>query len=258
MLIDLNCDMGEGFGAWKMGDDSAMLDIVSSANIACGFHAGDPDIMFNTAAMARQKNVAVGAHPSFLDLHGFGRRQIRGDSPAQIERQIIYQIGAFKALSEAAGLPLQHVKTHGALGNMANEDLELALAVARAIKAVDPDLIFVVMPGLETERAAQQLGLRMAREIYADRAYAANGNLLSRKLPGAVIHDSEMAAARVLRMIEEQAITTVDGIRIPARIDTVCVHGDTPGATTMAQHLRALLEHAGVRIAPMAVVIGAR
>jgi len=258
MLIDLNCDMGEGYGAWKMGDDSTMLDIVSSANIACGFHAGDPDIMFDTTALAREKGVAVGAHPSFLDLHGFGRRQIRGDSPAQIERQIIYQIGAFKALAQAAGLPLQHVKTHGALGNMANEDFELALAVARAIKAVDPDLIFVVMPGLETERAGEQLGLRMAREIYADRAYAANGNLVSRKLPGAVIHDSEIAAARVLRMIEEQAITTVDGTRMPVRIDTVCVHGDTPGATDMARHLRALLEGAGVQIAPMAAVIGAR
>lgn len=257
MLIDLNCDMGEGYGAWTMGDDSAMLDIVSSANVACGFHAGDPDIMFNTAALALEKSVAVGAHPSFYDLHGFGRRQIRGDSPAQIERQLIYQIAAFKALSEAAGLPLQHVKTHGALGNMANEDAELALAVARAIKAVDPDLIFVVMPGLETERAGEALGLRMAREIYADRAYAANGNLVSRKLPGAVIHDSELAAARVLRMIEEQAITTVDGVRMPVRIDTVCVHGDTPGATTMARQLRNLLEGSGVSIAPMATVIAA-
>lgn len=257
MLIDLNCDMGEGYGAWTMGDDSAMLDIVSSANVACGFHAGDPDIMYNTAALALEKSVAVGAHPSFYDLHGFGRRQIRGDSPAQIERQLIYQIGAFKALSEAAGLPLQHVKTHGALGNMANEEPELALAVARAIKAVDPDLIFVVMPGLETERAAEQLGLRMAREIYADRAYAANGNLVSRKLPGAVIHDSEIAAARVLRMIEEQAITTVDGGRMPVRIDTVCVHGDTPGATTMARQLRTMLQEAGVGIASMATVIGA-
>jgi UPF0271 protein len=255
MLIDLNCDMGEGFGAWKMGDDSAMLDIVTSANIACGFHAGDPDIMFNTSALALEKNVAVGAHPSFLDLHGFGRRQIRGDSPAQIERQLIYQIGAFKALAEAAGHRLQHVKTHGALGNMANDEPELAMAVARAIKAVDPQLIFVVMPGLETEKAGEQLGLPMAREIYADRAYAASGNLVSRKLPGAVIHDSEVAAARVLRMIEEQAITTLDGQRIPVRIDTVCVHGDTPGATVMAQRLRQLLEASGVSIAPMARVI---
>ncbi|MEQ7918399.1 5-oxoprolinase subunit PxpA [Xanthomonas sp. WHRI 1810A] len=256
MLIDLNCDMGEGFGAWQMGDDSTMLDIVSSANIACGFHAGDPDIMFDTAALAREKGVAVGAHPSFLDLHGFGRRQIRGDSPAQIERQIIYQIGAFQALAQAAGHTLQHVKTHGALGNMANDEPELAMAVARAIKAVNPDLIFVVMPGLETERAGEQLGLRMAREIYADRAYAANGNLVSRKLPGAVIHDSDIAAARVLRMIEDQAITTVDGTRMPVRIDTVCVHGDTPGATTMARQLRALLQSNGVQIAPMAKVIG--
>ncbi|WP_158892058.1 MULTISPECIES: LamB/YcsF family protein [unclassified Pseudomonas] len=255
MLIDLNCDMGEGFGAWKMGDDSAMLDIVTSANIACGFHAGDPDIMFATAAMAQEKGVAVGAHPSFLDILGFGRRQIRGDSPAQIERQIIYQIGAFKALSEAAGLPLQHVKTHGALGNMANEDPELAMAVARAIKAVDQDLIFVVMPGLETERAAERVGLPLAREIYADRAYAANGNLVSRKLPGAVIHDSDVAAARVLRMIEDQAIITIAGERMPVQIDTVCVHGDTPGATTMAMQLRTQLENAGVRVTSMATVI---
>jgi UPF0271 protein len=257
MLIDLNCDMGEGYGAWEMGDDPAMLDIVSSANIACGFHAGDPDIMFATCALAREKSVAVGAHPSFLDLHGFGRRQIRGDSPAQIERQIIYQIGAFQALAQAAGLRLQHVKTHGALGNMANDEPELAMAVARAIRAVDPELIFVVMPGLATERAGERLGLRMAREIYADRAYAASGNLLSRKLPGAVIHDSEAAAARVLRMVEEQAITTVDGGRIPVRIDTVCVHGDTPGATAMARQVRGLLEAAGIALAPMGRVIGA-
>jgi UPF0271 protein len=255
-MIDLNCDMGEGFGAYTIGDDAEMLRIVSSANIACGFHAGDPNVMDATLRLAAQNGVGAGAHPGFLDLYGFGRRQIRGDSPAEIERQIIYQIGALQALAHAAGIKLSHVKSHGALGNMAAEEADLAMALARAIKAVDRDLIFVVMPGMETERAGEQLGLPMAREVYCDRAYADNGNLLSRKLPGAVIHDAEAAADRVIRMVESQSIVTISGERREVRIDSICVHSDTKGALAMAQHLCARLQAAGLAVVPMAKVIG--
>lgn len=255
MLIDLNSDMGESFGAWKMGEDDEMLSIVTSANIACGFHAGDPDVMANTLSAANAKGVGAGAHPSFLDIQGFGRRQILGETPDQIQRQIIYQIGALKALAESQGYSLQHVKTHGAMGNMAAEDPELAMAVAQAIYRVDPELIMVVMPGMETEKAAEKMGLKMVREIYADRAYTEAGTLVSRKLAGAVIHDPQQAATRVMRMLESQAIITLEGVKLPTRIDSICVHGDTPGAVEMARQLRSLLEANGMTLAPMAKVI---
>ncbi|MFE0756770.1 LamB/YcsF family protein [Inquilinus sp. NPDC058860] len=250
--IDLNCDMGEAFGAWEMGDDAAMLEIVTSANIACGFHAGDPLVMDRTLAQAKARGVGAGAHPSFMDLWGFGRRPILGQSPDEIEKQLIYQIGALQALAHAQGSRLGHVKTHGSLGNMANEDIGLARAVARAIKAVDPDFIFVVMPGLPTERAGEEAGLRLAREIYADRAYADNGNLASRKLPGSVLHDAEAAAERVLRIVESGEIVSINGKRIPARADTVCVHGDTAGAVAMARAVKRRLTGAGYVVKPMA------
>ncbi|KGT87814.1 hypothetical protein NG99_22815 [Erwinia typographi] len=258
MKLDLNCDMGESFGAWTMGRDAEMLEIVTSANIACGFHAGDPEVMFSTLADAEKNKVHVGAHPSFYDIYGFGRRPILGDSPAQIERQIIYQIGALQALAHTQGQKLSHVKTHGSLGNMAAENSELALAVAQAIYKVDKDLIMVVMPGMETERAALKLGLPLAREIYVDRAYADNGNLLSRKLPGAVLHDAEQASDRILTMLDAQAIITASGKKIQVAIDTVCVHGDTPGAVEMAQQLRQRLEAQGVIFAPMSEVLARR
>jgi UPF0271 protein len=250
--IDLNCDMGEGFGVYSLGDDEAMLDIVTSANIACGFHAGDPLVMATTLEAAKARGVGVGAHPSFFDLWGFGRRPILGQSPAEVEKQIIYQIGALQALAHAQGLKLGHIKTHGSLGNMANEDIDLARAVARAIKAVDPSFIFVVMPGLPTERAGEEAGLKLAREIYADRAYADNGNLASRKLPGAVLHDADEAAERVLRIVESGEVTSITGKRIPVRADSVCVHGDTAGAVAMARTVRARLTEAGYAVRPMA------
>jgi UPF0271 protein len=250
--IDLNCDMGEGFGVYSLGDDEAMLDIVTSANIACGFHAGDPLVMAKTLEAAKARGVGVGAHPSFFDLWGFGRRPILGQSPAEVEKQIIYQIGALQALAHAQGLKLGHIKTHGSLGNMANEDIDLARAVARAIKAVDPDFIFVVMPGLPTERAGEEAGLRLAREIYADRAYADNGNLASRKLPGAVLHDAHEAAERVLRIVESGEVTSITGKRIAVRADSVCVHGDTAGAVAMARKVRMRLTEAGYAVRPMA------
>lgn len=252
MTIDLNSDMGEGFGPWTMGDDAAMLDIVTSANVACGYHAGDPDIMHDLSAMAKAKGVAVGAHPGFNDLWGFGRRVICGDSPAGIERMVAYQIGAFQALAGMAGHRCTFVKTHGALGNISNDDEEIALAIGRAIKAVDPSLVYVVMPGLATERAAEKLGLAMAREVFADRTYDDDGTLTSRKKAGAVIHDAGAAAERVLRMVQEGAITTVTGRKIPVAIDTICVHGDNPAAVTMARTVRGALEGAGFALAPFA------
>ncbi|WP_342640299.1 LamB/YcsF family protein [Rhodoligotrophos ferricapiens] len=249
--IDLNCDMGESFGVYKLGDDAAMLDVVTSANIACGFHAGDPLVMASTLAKAKEKGVGAGAHPSFLDLWGFGRRPIHGERPADVEKSVIYQIGALQALAHSLGLRLTHVKAHGSLGNMSNDDLDLARAIGRAIKAVDPNYIFVVMPGLPTEKAGEELGLRMAREVFADRAYADSGNLLSRKIEGSVIHDPELAAERVLRMVESGEVITASGKRLPLRVDTVCVHGDTPGAVAMARAVKQRLEAAGVAIKPM-------
>jgi 5-oxoprolinase (ATP-hydrolysing) subunit A len=249
--IDLNCDMGEGFGVYALGDDAAMLDIVTSANIACGFHAGDPLVMARTLAGAARRGVGAGAHPSFYDLWGFGRRPILGERPDDVEKMLIYQIGAMQALAHAQGIALTHVKTHGSLGNMANEDIDLARAVARAIKAVDPNYIFVVMPGLATERAGEELGLKVACEIYADRAYADNGNLASRKLPGAVLHDAEAAAARVVKIVETGHVTSIGGKRIPIRADTVCVHGDTADAVAMARAVRHRLAEAGFTLRPM-------
>jgi 5-oxoprolinase (ATP-hydrolysing) subunit A len=252
MKVDLNCDMGEGFGPWPMGDDAAMLDIVSSANVACGFHAGDPNIMFRTAALAKDKGVAIGAHPGFNDLWGFGRRAIRGDTPEEIERMLAYQIGAMQGMAALAGHRVTYVKAHGALNNMANEDDDLAMAIARAVKGVDPVLVNVCMPGLAMERASLAIGVPVAREFFADRTYEDNGNLTSRKKPGAVLHDAGAAAERVLRTLEDRAVTTVSGKRIPVEIDTICVHGDEPTAVAMARAVRARLEQAGVTIAPFA------
>lgn len=250
--IDINSDMGESFGVYTMGDDEAMLDVVSTANVACGFHAGDPLVMHRTVSLARARGVAVGAHPSFLDLWGFGRRPIQGERPEDIEKMIIYQIGAIQAVARAAGHRVTHVKAHGSLGNMAAVDADLAMAVARAVKAVDPSLYMIVMPGLETERAAEALGLPMAREIYADRTYDDNGNLTPRKKPGAVIHDAEVAGARVLEAIERQSITTVSGKRIPTKIESVCVHGDNPAGVAIARAVRRRLEGAGLTVRPFA------
>lgn len=253
--VDLNSDMGESFGAWVMGNDAEMLKIVSSANVACGFHAGDPLVMHRTVALAKENGVGVGAHPSFLDLWGFGRRPIQGERPEDVEKIIIYQVGALQAMASSLGHRVTHVKTHGSLGNMAAVDAGLASAVARAIRTIDPNLIFVVMPGTEMEKAGARLGLRMAREIYADRTYDDTGNLTSRKLPGAVIHDPALAAERVLRMVEEQAVTSVNGRKIPVRIDTVCVHGDNPAAVAMAAQVRDRLVAAGIAIRPMTQLV---
>ncbi|MBI3503208.1 MAG: LamB/YcsF family protein [Proteobacteria bacterium] len=247
--VDLNSDLGESFGAWNMGDDDAMLDIVTSANVACGFHAGDPDIMLKTVARAKAHGVAIGAHPGFHDLQGFGRRQIHGLSAREIEALIAYQIGALQGIAATAGHRVTHVKAHGALSNMAMFDDGMATAIARAVRAVDPALAFVVIPLTALERAGQAANLPLVREIYADRAYEDDGTLVPRRKQGAVLHDPGAVAERVRQMVEEKAIVGVGGRRLPVSIDTVCIHGDSPGAVEMARAVRRRLEAAGIRIA---------
>ena len=251
MPIDLNTDCGEGYGAWRMGDDAGLLAIVTSATIACGFHAGDPEIMVETAALAKARGVAVGAHPGFHDLRGFGRRAIR-EAPTTIERDVAYQIGALQACAALAGHRVTYVKAHGALANLANEDDAVAQAVARAVAGVDRGLALVVMPGLPAERAGERAGLRCVREVYADRAYAEDGRLAARSVPGAVLSDPEAIAERVLRMVGEGAVTTLSGGRRPVGIDTVCVHGDNPVAVATAARVRGALEAAGLVLHPFA------
>lgn len=250
MRIDLNADLGEGFGPWKMGDDAAMLDIVTTANIACGFHAGDPETMRSTIAAAHERGVAVGAHPGYADLMNFGRRPMAAVAAREIENLVAYQVGAFQAMAALAGHPARHAKTHGALGNACASDDVLADAVARGIQAADASLAFMVMPGTATERAADRAGLRPIREIYADRAYADDFNLAPRSQDGAVIHDAEQASRRVLNIVENNCLTSLSGKTLRVEVDSICVHGDTPTACAMARSIRRALEGAGWTLAP--------
>lgn len=248
--IDLNSDLGEGFGMWSMGDDPSMLDIVTSANVACGFHAGDSDIMLATAKLAKERGVSIGAHPSYRDLHGFGRRPVPGLTSSEIETMVAYQIGALQALATMAGHRVTHVKVHGALSNVACADPMTARAIASAIKAVDRDLIWVVLPRSEIERAGEAANLPLAREVFADRAYEDDASLMSRSKQGSVLHDATAIAERVLRMVNDQAVVSVSGKTIKMPIDTICVHGDTPGAVSIARQVRSVLEQNGHKIAP--------
>jgi UPF0271 protein len=251
--VDLNCDCGEGFGAYRIGDDNAMLDIVTSVNVACGFHAGDPEIMAKTFKAAKAKEVAIGAHPGFPDLWGFGRRGLPFTA-GEIERLVVYQIGAANALATYAGARLGYVKVHGALSNIATGDEEIALAIARAVKMVEPRLGFLAPAGTKLETAGLAHGLAVAREVYADRAYTDAGLLVERSCHGAVLHDAEEAAARVLAMVLEGTIITISGKRLASGIDSICVHGDSPNAVATAKAVRARLEEAGIALAPFAPV----
>ena len=252
MQVDLNCDMGESFGPWVMGDDAAMLDLITSANVACGFHAGDPQIMLKTASLAKEKGVAIGAHPGFHDIEGFGRREILGLSAREIETMIAYQIGAMQGIAALAGHEATFVKVHGALSNMAWKDDMIATALANAIKAVDPSLAFVVLPFSKLVPAGEKAGLRLINEAFADRAYEDDGLLVSRRKPGAVLHDPELVGERVLRMVSDQAITSASGKVMKLAIDTVCIHGDTPAAVSLARSVRQRLDHAKVKVAAFA------
>lgn len=252
MTIDLNCDLGEGFGAWDMGNDAAMIDLATSVNIACGFHAGDADIMRKTVTLAKARGVSVGAHPGYRDLHGFGRRPVAGLSAAEIENLVAYQIGALQAIATMAGHKVTHVKAHGALSNVACEDDMTARAIASAIKAVDPTLIFVVLANSRLVIAGEAAGLPLVHEVFADRAYEDDGQLVSRRKPGAVLHEPAAIAQRVVRMVQDGAVVAQSGKVIKMRTDTVCIHGDTPGAVEIGRGIRQALKDAGIAVAPFA------
>ena len=245
--IDLNADLGESFGPWPMGSDTELLSIITSANVACGFHAGDPDVMAATMALAVQNGVGIGAHPGLPDLQGFGRRRMQV-SLSEAANMTAYQLGAAQAMAGRAGGQVRHLKLHGALANMAAEDESLARACYEAALAVDPDLIVMVIAGTAQDRAATALGARVAREIFADRAYAEDGLLLDRRVPGAVLHDADQIASRILAMVQAGAIITAQGTHLPTRIDTICLHGDGAQAVVVARTLRARLEKAGITL----------
>ncbi len=247
--IDLNADMGESFGPWPMGADAALLQVITSANIACGFHAGDPDVMAQAMAVAVENGVGIGAHPGLPDLQGFGRRRMQ-IAAAEARHLVAYQLGAAQAMARMAGGQVRHLKLHGALANMAAEDQALARACYEGALAVDPDIIVMVISGTAQARAAQALGARIAHEIFADRAYAEDGLLMDRRLPGAVIHDADEVCARIIAMLKAGAIITAQGTHLPAEIDTICLHGDTAGAVALAQALHAALTGEGVSLKP--------
>jgi len=249
-MINLNADMGEGFGAWDIGDDAGLLKVIRSASIACGFHAGDPVTMQRLVTRAAAEGVSIGAHPGFNDLWGFGRRRI-DMNPRELEYMIAYQIGALQAMACYAGAKVTHLKPHGALNNMAAEEIELAMAIGRAIKTVDRDIIYVALAGSEMENAARELGLPLAREGFCDRLYDEDGNLTSRKVPGSVLHDPEVVKERVVNMVLNEEIVSRGGKRLKFKLDTLCVHGDEPNAVAVARAAREGLEAAGVRVVPL-------
>jgi UPF0271 protein len=254
MHIDLNSDMGESFGAYTIGADEEILRWVTSANVACGWHGGDPHVMRQTVARAKALGVAVGAHPSYPDLLGFGRR------PMQITRQeardyMLYQIGALRAFVVAAGLTLQHVKPHGAIYNVAAKDRELSLGIAEAVKEAGGDLILMGLPDSEMLRAGQEVGVRVAREAFGDRAYNEDGSLVSRKIAGSLITDPDEVAERVIGLAQGRVVA-VTGKEIRFQADTICLHGDTPGAATIARRVRERLEKEGAQVRPLDAFLG--
>ena len=245
--IDLNCDMGESFGPWKMGNDFAILEHVTSANIACGFHAGDPQTMREVVRAALEKGVMVGAHPGFPDLVGFGRRNLQA-TPAEVYAMVVYQVGALAGFAAAAGGRLNHVKAHGALYNMAARDRALAEAIAQAVHDVDPGLVLFGLAGSEMLAAADRLGVRAAAEVFGDRTYQDDGSLTPRRQAGAMIEDVEVSVAQVKRMALQGMVRSTGGKDVPVKADTLCVHGDQPGALEFVSRIRAELAAAGIQV----------
>lgn len=250
MRIDLNSDLGESFGPWPMGQDAALMESITSANVACGFHAGDPGAMRQTIALAKDRGVAIGAHPGFPDLVGFGRREMKA-TPAEVEDFVLYQVAALAGMAHAQGVRLQHVKAHGALYNMACKDRPLADAIARAVAAFDRSLILFGLPDSELLRAGTAAGLPVAAEVFADRAYERDGSLTSRTRPGSVIHDTGVVVERAVRMVKDKEVVATDGSVLALQADTICLHGDTPGAADHARAVRRGLEAAGIRVTPL-------
>lgn len=251
MRIDLNSDLGEGFGDWRMGDDAAILALVTSANIACGGHASDPDTMVETLTQARTQGVRVGAHPGYADPLGFGRRVIPMTA-LQIERMVAVQIGALMGAAALAGVPVAYVKAHGALANLAADEREVADAIARATRAVSPDLALLAISGTELQAAGEALGLATYAEVFADRAYLPNGRLVPRSQPGAMLTDANAATQRLLALLETEMMPVLGGGAVALRAQSICVHGDSPHAVAMAQSIRQELSAAGVTLAPFA------
>ncbi len=247
MNIDINSDLGESFGAWKMGDDSAMLDIVSSANVACGFHAGDPAGILKTVKAAAERGVAIGAHVGYRDLAGFGRRNMDPTSEELIG-DVIYQIGALQGLAKAAGTRVTYVKPHGALYNTIAIDARQAKDVIDAILAVDPSLVLMALAGSQLVEQARAAGLTVVAEAFADRAYTPEGNLVSRREKGSVLHDPDLIAERMVRMVKEGVIEAIDGTLTKVDAQSICVHGDSEGAVAMAKRLREKFEQSGLTI----------
>lgn len=249
--VDLNSDLGESFGAWSMGDDAALLRVVSSANVACGFHAGDPSTMLATCREAAANGVSVGAHVSYRDLAGFGRRAM--DVPAaELRDEVLYQLAALASLARVAGTTVRYVKPHGALYNRIVQDAGQARAVVDAVVAFDPALALLGLAGSAVERAADEAGLRFVREAFVDRGYRSDGTLVPRTEPGALLSDDHEIAARAVRMVSEGRVIAADGTDIPVQVDSLCVHGDTPGAVAMALAVRDALAAAGVGVEPFA------
>ena len=250
MKIDLNCDMGESFGRYTIGNDEAMMPYITSANIACGLHAGDPLVMERTVRLAQEHGVGIGAHPGFPDLQGFGRRVMQL-APEEAEAFVLYQVGALAAFAKAAGAELVHVKPHGALYNLAARDRPLAEAIARAVARFSRQLILVGLANSLLVEAGLEAGLPVAREAFADRAYEADGSLRSRRLPGAVLEDPAQAAEQVVRIAQEGLVVACTGEEVPVQAETICLHGDTPTAVEIAKTIRGELEAAGIEVVPM-------
>ena len=249
-FVDLNSDVGESFGAYKIGLDEEVLKYVSSANIACGWHAGDPIVMRNTVGAAFKNNVGIGAHPGFYDIMGFGRRNMTV-SPDEMKQYTIYQLGALYGFVKAAGAKMQHVKPHGAMYNMAAKDAKLAQAIIDGIWEVDRDLIVLGLAGSEMVNAAKEKGLKAANEVFADRAYNPDGTLVARSLPGSMIHDKDIAISRVIRMVKEGKVTAINGEDINIKVDSICVHGDNPEAVEFVRLIKEELSRANVEIKPL-------
>ncbi|WP_129598175.1 LamB/YcsF family protein [Anaerophilus nitritogenes] len=245
--VDLNSDLGESFGNYKIGLDEEVIQYVTSANIACGWHAGDPLVMEKTVHMAKKENVRIGAHPGYPDLMGFGRRNITC-SPKEVKAYVKYQLGALQAFTKSLGEKIQHVKPHGAMYNMAAKDYALAKAVAEAIYEVDENVILMGLANSALIKAAEEIGLKVANEVFADRAYNTDGTLVSRSLEGAVIHDTDVAIKRVIKMVKEGKVTAINGEEIHIKADSICVHGDNPKAVAFVKQIREKLEEEGVKV----------
>jgi 5-oxoprolinase (ATP-hydrolysing) subunit A len=245
--VDLNCDMGESFGAYRIGADEDVFPFITSANVACGYHGGDPSVMRSTIARARQRGVAVGAHPGLPDLIGFGRRSM-DVTPEEVYDMVVYQVGALLGFTKAAKVELQHVKAHGALYNMAAVKRELATAIAHAVRDVDPGLVLFGLPGSHLITEAEAAGLTAASEAFADRNYMNDGSLVSRRRPDAQIHDAGECVTRAIRMVREGRIRSVDGVELELRVDTICIHGDGPHAVVFAEKIREGFEKAGIAV----------